>query len=202
MSEWKTKNGWRIIPKLSGDPRYAEYVGRVAEAQRKANPAPIRPVKPENMTVSEWILSMQEPSTKEIIRKQEDPNYQRDWSEPLPDNVLANPEAKTKEELIGARSITNEEYDIYEGHRRKSKNTLGQSKLSAFSKEARERGAHSFLVSQPVELSKEEIEALTDLTDPVEGIPASVPQTEWRKIPWYKAMWHWIRGGEVKRTRD
>lgn len=202
MSEWKTKNGWRIIPKLSGDPRYAEYVDRMAEAQRKANPAPVRPVKPENMTVSEWILSMQEPSTKEIMRKQEDPNYQRDWSEPLPDNVLANPEAKTKEELIGARSITNEEYATYQAHRHRSKNTRGQSIESGVTEESRERGAHHFLVSPPANPTQEEILSLIEIAEGPSGIPASIPQMEWKKLPWYKAIWHWIRGGEVKRTRD
>lgn len=202
--EWKLKGGWRIKPKLNGDPEYAKYVKRVADEQRKANPEIYnrpKPIKPEGMSQEDWIMSMQAPSTKDLLEKHKDPNYKRDWTAPLPDNVLANPEAKTKDELIGKRDLGIDEISHFEAVRRRPKNSLGQSELSSTSKESRERAAHNFLVSPPALLTEDEIQGVTNLTKPVEAIPATAPASEWRDISVWRAIYHFCTGNKVRRVK-
>lgn len=196
------KHGWRIIPKLHGDPLYADYVKRMAAEQLKTQPRRPKPVKPEGMSQEEWIFSMQPKSTQEIMIKQKDPDYKRDWSAPLPDNVLANPNAKTKEELIGERRLSLEEISHVEAIRRRSKNSLGQSEASSTSKETRERAAHHFNVTPPALLTDEEIHALTDLAALPDSVPATFPPQEWKKLTPLQAIWHWLKGGEIKRSKE
>jgi hypothetical protein len=185
IPKFKYKNGWTIKPKLQGDPIYAQYVKDMAEAQRKIRPPKPKPVKPEGMSDEEFIYSLQCKSTQEIIEKQKDPNYKRDWSAPLPDNWLANPDAKDHDELVGSRinELDQQQVSHVEAIRRRSKNTLGQSQESAFSQERRDAAVHAFMVSPPALLSKEEMDQITTLTPKPKAIPASIPKEEKKKEP-------------------
>lgn len=197
MKLFSLGNGWKIIPKLDGDPEQAKYIKRVANEMRKLTPARPKPVKPDGMSQDEWILSMQSPATRELMEKHKDPEYKRDWTAPLPDNVLANPNATTKEELVGEREATIEEINHIEAIRRRSKNTLGQSERSGVSSESRARGAHAFCVSPPARLTDEEIQMLTKI-EPIENsMPATLPEPEQKKR--YPSIMDWITGAWKKK---
>jgi hypothetical protein len=202
--EWKLKGGWRIKPKLSRDPEYARYVERMAKQVRAENPelySRPKPVKPEGMSQEDWIYSMQAKSTQEIITKQKDPDYKRDWTEPLPENVLANPNAKTKGELVGKRAVTLEEVSHVEAIRRRSKNTRGQSDKSSVSKESKVRAMDHFLHHPGVPenlLSDDEIIAAKDIPTPVKGKPASLQPNDWREVGVMKAIYNFCTGKKVR----
>lgn len=197
-NEWKTSSGWKITPKLEPDPIYAEYVKRMAEEQRKLCPPKPRPVKPEGMSEADFIFSLQQPSTQDIITKQKDPNYQRDWAAPLPDGWLANPEATTRDELVGARDVSLEEMEIEERRRRRPKNSLGQSDWET-PKETKDRAIDHFRSHPSIsekDLSDAELLAVKEMKPPVVGKIVSIPYVD-KEIPWWKAFAHWIRGGKV-----
>lgn len=201
---FKYKTGWKIKPKLSGDPVFADYVKRMSDAQKALDPERYnkpKSIKPDGITNEDWIFSMQEKSTKEILTKQKDPSYKRDWSAPLPDNVLANPNASSKEELIGERDLTIQEISHVESIRRRPKNSLGQSEKSAFDQEKRDHAIDHFRSSPNLKtLSKEDMARLTELKfAPPEAIIETIPQYEWKKLTTWQAIKHWFKGGKVRR---
>jgi len=199
---FKSKEGWRINPKLSGDPNYADYVQRMAKAQREANPELYnrpKPVKPEGMTKEEWIFSLQAKSTQEIIMKQKDPDYRRDWSSPFE----IDPTVRKEDGSIdtGERSVSIDEFQSFKSMQRASKNSLGQSEESSVTKESRDRGAHHFVVSPPAKITEAEKDKVTTLTAPIKGVPASLPEYEWKNLSVIGAAWHWLKGGKVKSVK-
>lgn len=200
---FKYKTGWRVKPKLEGDPRYAEYVKRMADAQRALDPERYnkpKPVKPDGMTKDEWIFSMQEKSTQEIITKQKDPDYKRDWSAPMADPTVRREDGSID---INERKVSIDEASHIESIRRRSKNTLGQSELSGTSKEDKSRAGHHFLVSPPANLTAAEMELVTPLKPLAEGVPASLPEKEtWKKLTTWQALMHWAKGGRVRRDKE
>ena len=177
-NEWKTSSGWKITPKLEGDPVYARYVQRMAEEQRKLSPPKPRPVKPEGMSDEDFIFSLQQPSTQAIITKQKDPNYKgRDWTAPLPDNWLANPDATTVEEHVGERNVTAEEFSHIESVRRRPKNQLGQSDWET-PKETKDRAVDHFRSHPSIDekdLSDQELMAVKELKPGAQGKVISDP---------------------------
>lgn len=200
-------NGWRIKPKLHGDAAYAKYVERMAAEQRKLNPPKPRPIKPDGMIEEDFQFSLQCKSTQAIITAQKDPDYQRDWTAPIPENYLANPNAKTVEEMVGTRSVSAEEMKSYgqlmerQSH---SRNTLGQSELGS-TRDAKNRAIDHFISHPGVPerlLSDEELIAIREITTGPKGIPASLPQYEWKKIPAWKALWMKLTGKQVRSERE
>jgi len=200
--EWKLKGGWFVKPKLEGDKEFAKYVHRIAEAKKLANPDVYnrpKPVKPEGMSQDDWILSMQAASTKEIIAKQKDPDYKRDWTAPLPDNVLANPNAKTKEELVGERPYDLSAWSHFESIRSWPRNSLGQSEKKSVSDSSIESAKHHFMVSPPALLTEDEIEGVKDLIAPPKGRPATAPPPqEWREVGVWEALINFCKRKPVR----
>lgn len=206
--EWKLKGGWRIKPKLSGDPVYAKYVERMAKEVRADNPELYnrpKPVKPEGMSEADWIFSMQAKSTQGIIEKQKDPDYKRDWTEPLPDEYLANPDAKSVDEMTGNRrelgDLDRDQEEHYKSFRRKSKNTRGQSDESSVSKESKVRAMDHFLHHPGLpehSLTDDQIIAAKDIPKPVQGKPASLQPDDWRQVGVMKALYNFCTGKKVR----
>lgn len=201
------KHGWRIIPKLHGNPQYADYVKRVAEAQLKQVPRKPKPVKPEGMSEEDFIFSLQPKSTQAALIKHKDPDYKRDWDAPI-EGWQTNPDLDPKDyatfddylaAITNQRDLPLDQVNHIEAIRRRSKNTLGQSEESSVSEESKDRAKHHFLVSPPALLSKEEMDNVTNLTKPVPGVPASLPEIEWKTLSTWEAFKHWITGGKVKR---
>lgn len=174
------KGGWRVSqPYLI--PRQKEYMDNVVE-QLKKNP-------PMKRHIPQFA------STLANLELQKDPDYKRDWTAPLPDNVLARPDAIGVDELVGRRTFDPMEIAIVEDIRRKARNTLGQSELSSTSEESRERAVHHFMVSPPAELTEEEKERVVGL---VEILSAPPPNEVWIELPWYKAIWHKLKGNQIR----
>lgn len=191
--------GWRIIPKAQGDPKYAAYVKRMAEELSKIPKKP-KPIKPLGMSEKDFIFSLQSKSTQEIITLQEDPNYKRDWTAPLPESYLANPTAQTTEELIGQRNLSPNEISHFESRRRASKNTFGQSDWVA-PVEAKNRAIDAFRSHPSIpqsHLTDEELIAIEDLKPIAKGIPPT-RHYEWIEIPTWKAWWFKLIGGRPVR---
>lgn len=198
MAWEKLKNGFMIRPKLSGDPEYAAYVQDMAKSLRAAHPNAYnrpKPTKPDGMTTEQWIMSMQAQSTQVLLEKHKDPDYKRDWSAPLPDNVLANPKADSLDELTNKRDLSLDEIKNY--HFPGKYNTLGQSSKSAF-EDTKDKAKHAFMVTPPALLSETEMKSVAVLTPPVEGVPTTMPAEEWKPMSTWEAIKHKIKGNKVK----
>lgn len=202
---FKNKNGWRIKPLLKSN-GYSDYVIQMAEVLKKTNPSVYnrsKVEKPNGVSREDWILSMQSKSTQEIINKQKDPNYSgRNWIEKLPENVIANPNALTKEELVNERDLNLEEISHVESIRRRPKNSIGQSDLSSISKESKNRAIDHFRSHPSLlesDLTDSQLSSIKKLNDHLNGAIVTSPQYEWRKMSFWKAIKHWLKGGKIRR---
>jgi hypothetical protein len=188
------KYGWRARPILERDPRDVIYAEQMAELQRKTRTLRPRVPIPDGVDRDEFIFGQQAKSTQTIIELQKDPDYKRDWTAPLPDGWLANPEAKTLDEMVNKRELTEKEREIEQDIRRKGhSNTEGQSMLSGASDERKKSAEHHFLVSPPAPApqDKERISQLTKI------VPFTPPKEVWHTLSWAKALIHRIKGGKV-----
>lgn len=202
---FKYKNGWRIKPLLKSN-GYSDSVIQEAEILKKTNPSVYnrsKVEKPNGVSREDWILSMQSKSTQEIINKQKDPNYSgRNWIEKLPENVIANPNALTKEELVNERDLNLEEISHVESIRRRPKNSIGQSDLSSISKESKNRAIDHFRSHPSLlesDLTDSQLSSIKRLNNLLDGAIATSPQYEWRKMSFWKAIKHWLKGGKIRR---
>lgn len=117
-------------------------------------------------------------STQRILDR--DPSLDEEWfNRPLPAEAIAQSkalrEAKTDEErslLVAERKLDPGQVQIIEAHRRNSKNTMGQSELSATPEEAHHRAVEAFVFSPPAKLTAEEIEKLVSLVGYSDPPPA------------------------------
>ncbi len=198
-------SGWIMTPKLEPSKKHLEEVKLMSDAIRATTPLRKRLAVPEGMTSEEFILSLQSPSTREIIEKQKDPNYKRDWSAPLPDNWLANKDAKNRDEMTGNRKelglLDIDQVNHVEAIRRRSKNTLGQSEKSSSSEESKARARHHFLVHPPADITKEQESQITELSPSSKGIPQTTIEI-WKPLTPWQAFKHWLKGNKVRRDRE
>lgn len=176
-------NGWRIsAPYLIA--RQQAYMDRMVEAQKAQPRMPIKHVP-------------QHASTLANLELQKDPDYKRDWTEPLPQHAQIRDEEGNV--FVNTREISPEEFAIEDRRRRGSKNTLGQSDESSATDESKERAEHHFMVSPPAKLTEDEKLRLVGLIGIASQPP---PQEEWREISWPQAVWHWIRGGKIRNDKN
>lgn len=174
------------------------YAESVANQLRQSNPPKPRPVCPEGMSKEDWYASMQSPSTKALMQKHSDPDYVADLSRPLPDNVLANPNAKTLDEMVNLRKRDPDQEAHIEAIRRRPKNSVGQSILSATTKQAKERAIDHFLHSPPADITKEDENRITKLNQ-LDAVPAQT-QEVWKPMTLWQAVKHWLKGGKVRKS--
>lgn len=191
-------NGWRVSEPYT-TPKQAKYHAEEAERMRKDPSYKKREIDPSLLVKCPYTGKMIDPqssSTMQMLQNQKE-GIVRDWTAPLPDNVIANPNAKNRDELVGVRAFDPEQVSHVESVRRRQKNTGGESKDSATTDESRARAEHSFIVSPPADMSKEDPSRIQGLIEIV-----SQPMVEeWKELPWYRALWHKITGNKVKRVR-
>ena len=191
-------NGWRVSEPYSV-PKQAEYHQEQAKRMRADPSYKKREIDPALLVKCPYtgkMIDPQTPSTMQMLQAQKEGKV-RDWTAPLPDNVLANPNAKNKDELVGMQPRDTNQVLIAEMIRKAEKNTGGESKESATTPGRREKAVHSYIVSPPVKES--EID-----WDRVKGLVEIVSQPiveEWKELPWYRAFWHWMTGNKVKQVK-
>lgn len=188
VSKTTNKSGWKITPKLHGDPKYAAYVKSMAQEIAK-HPKRAKPIRPEGMSEQDFILSLQSSSTKEIIKLQADPNYKRDWTAPLPDNVQVLKEDGSID--IGEREISAEEKSLVESTRRAKKNTLGQSEWTTL-EQTKDNAIEAFMDTKAeiTDLEKFHLKRGSIDTNPYET---------WKELTPWQAVKHFFKGKKVRR---
>jgi hypothetical protein len=192
-------NGWRVT-ELSGSKLEAHLkeVHQMAEVL-KAMPRPKHTVithwegKPiESLNAEErkgleaFYFSQQPKSTQDAILRQRErkPSEDIDYLlRPMPE-CIANPDAKTKEELVGERTISANDMRLHlsaKSHRGK----WGESKASSVSDERRTAGIEAFTYSKPANLTDSEIWRIKSLNE-IDAIVAAEPpkQQVEEKLPW------------------
>lgn len=120
--------------------------------------------------IDEFIASLQSESTRRTLSRPASQDAEW-WNRPLPAETIAASkrleEAKTDEErgiLVGERKLDPQQVQILEAHRRNSKNTVGQSEVSATSPQQREAAIHAFYCSPPATLTPAEKAKIQELT--------------------------------------
>lgn len=94
--------------------------------------------------------------------------------------------------------ITAEEFAIEDRRRRSSKNTLGMSEKSSVTLESKERAIAAIVYTPPASVTPEDVEKAVGFVPYI-----SKPLKEiWVKLPWYKALAHWVLGNKIKTTSD
>src|SRR5665213_1475981 len=151
-----------IVPQELRNLDQEDYAKRMAEALLKG-PRPPKPIAPTHFNGKpvtkltdeerqEFYLSMQPVSTQAVLRR--DPKDDAEaWNRPILNwKAVEGCDTTTPEGIakaVAKRALDPAEVVIVEGIRRKARNTLGDSKDSAFSKETKERAAQAFTYSRP-----------------------------------------------------
>jgi len=128
----------------------------------------------------------QAPSTMRNLSR--DPKEDEKWfNRPMPEDWKCE---------VTHRPIAPDEYSAHKATQ-SSRNTLGESKKSATTITGRDRAIQGFIYSPPAKVTKKEVdERAVNLT----AFKTS-PLTEvWVEIPWYKALFHWIKGNSIKQS--
>lgn len=173
------------------DVSYTEYM---AEELKKSRPASKPLPDLSHMTDAEkqeFYFQQQPEATKAAILRQKnrDPAEDLDYIfRPMPD-CIANPNALTKEELVGERNIDPNQYASYKSMQRASKNTLGESTKSSVSWQKAERAVHAFEFSQPATLSERDYASIKKLeqlkhVNRVESVPLKQNETAAEETYW------------------
>jgi hypothetical protein len=182
--------------------QHQSYAEHVAALQRESRPVRPKPVQPEGMSREEWIESMQPKSTQALIAKHKDPSYVADNSRPLPDAAIANPNAKSLDELVAVRQLDPIQVSHVEATRRRPKNSIGQSPKSATTKEKRESAIHHFEVSGHAIIKPEDVDRVIKKLEPIVNVAQSEPVEVWKPLTFWQAVKHWLQGGKVKRSEE
>lgn len=191
-------NGWRVSEPYTA-PRQADYHAEQAERMRQDPSYKKREIDPSLLVKCPYTGKMIDPQTEatlQMLQSQKEGKV-RDWTAPLPDNVLANPKATNLAELVGAKEFDPEQVSHAISVRARQKNTGGESKESGTSPETREKAIHSFIVSPPADMKTEDPARIQGLVEIV-----SQPMVEeWKELPWYRALWHKITGNKVRQVK-
>jgi len=213
--------GWRISEPYS-TPKQADYVKRMVEETLAEGPRPTPLVPKEfkgkaikDLTAAEreeFIFSMQAKSTQEAMLRQKTRKPEDDLEfllRPIPESYLAKPDAKTKAELTGERSLSADAVQAFQSWRNnRSKNTRGESKAASVDVDKRERAIEAFTYSKPAEPSIADLKRLKK-ADPLEGAIAPEEGSEAKEKPpsgmverfrlWFNLKFgDWIYGGKFK----
>lgn len=139
----------------------------------------------------------QEPSTERNLAR--DPAKDDEWIARLvntvPDNWKAVPDAKTTEEAVAMRRVDPTEVQLVETTRRRPKNSFGQSNKAGSSPERKNRAMEAILFTPPAKVTKAEVDARAVNLVQLKSTPI---KEEWRPMPWYEALWHWVKGNKIR----
>lgn len=172
----------------------------IEEMRAKRGAVRPKPVKPEGMTEEEFILSLQAPSTRRTLTMtplehaeyMARPLLTMDEVKAVKDADFSTPEGIKRG--IGQRDLSLEEIHTFETMRRRPKNTTGQSDKSATTPEKKETASQAFIFSPPAKVTREEIrERAVNLKEYKTEL-----KEVWIELPWWKALWHRIRGNKIQ----
>jgi len=166
-------------PLASRDPDFIVYAKNMAEAIAKAGKSEkvqkSRELRAYRDTLSaeqkiEFDKSIQAPSMRATMERPK--SMDAEWqNRPIPPEVIEQckkiREAKTDEErakLVNQGSWDPGQIQIIEAHRKNSKNTLGQSELSATTDQRRLSAIEAFVHSPPAKLTPEERDKLMKMS--------------------------------------
>lgn len=163
----------KITPLLHRDP--------IKQAQFEATLEEIKAIRYEKRPASTVQAASLAPiwdSEKNTLREMTDEQIEAYRNRPWPtkDQWQRETDAeKIQAELIAANPTRITDLRIADDERRKSKNTIGQSDLSAFSPERRELARQAFSYTPPAELTPLQKERLVEL-NPITPYTGPVPE--------------------------
>lgn len=167
-------NGWNVSGEYQ-ESKQADYVKKVTEEllasprQKRDVPTTFKGKLVAELTREEreeFIFSMQPASTQAAITAQKTRHHSEDIEHllrPMP-NCVANPDAKTQDELTGMRPLKPDEIMAHSNTRRE-RGKIGQSDAGSVNAEKRDKGIHAFTYSQPAELTPEQRKKVTKLEE-------------------------------------
>jgi hypothetical protein len=162
----------------SYDPEFKRYMDQLVEYQKKQ---PKRLVGTEQCESTKLALELQK--TRPITEDSA-------WSlRPMNPAYLANPNAKTQDELVAKKNFDAAQVAIVEDIRHKARNTLGGPVVSSVTPETREKAIHAFQYTPAAELPPEQIELVTKLEAIVSYTPKEFTEAMNKKAirdRWYK----------------
>ncbi len=176
--------------------KHLKHVGEMAEELRKLprpkpnvptewNGKPVESLTPEER--KDFIFSMQPKSTQDAITRQKtrSPEEDNDWLlRPMPD-CLANPEAKTLDELTTKRPVDPSDVLLHNSAK-SNRNTWGESKASSVTNERRTAGVEAFTYSKPANPSDKDLRRLMSLNEIDAVVASEPPKPVPKKRPWWK----------------
>lgn len=177
--------GWRVSEPYS-TPRQGEYAEQMAKEMR-ADPTYKKREATTNQTLS-FFESIDREARGEA----------RDWSAPLPDNVLAVKDAKTKDELVGERQFKILEMikHVEAKHSSSDKRNIGKGIEHSASAERKEKAAHVFNVTPALKASEvdaSEVVGIVKILSQPPPIELKAKKTVkemgmslWEKLTWKK----------------
>ncbi len=171
-----------------------EFDRLVAEIRASRPPPKPNPVCPDGMSKEDFIMSLQLPHVQRVMKMSE-VELEEYRARPMPENWLANPDAKTNDESVGKRNLDPDEIAAYTGMRHASKNTIGQSEKSATTPESRERAVQGLIFTPPAKVTPSEVQAKAVNLVQYKSEPL---KEVWVEIPWYKALMHKLTGGTIR----
>lgn len=206
----KLPEGWRIQELLPDDHRVKEhqaYIKRTVEElgaiprKKREVPNTWKGIPIENLTQmerEEFYFSQQDKSTQTAILAQKDRPEGQDIDHllrPIPD-CIANPEAKSLDELTAKRSLDPSDVILEKGLKQ-GRGTIGQSEKGSVDSEKRAKGVQAFTYSEPAKLTEEQIKKLTKLNEIVNTpLEPTFPKDSlaFRTAAWLKdktGVWWW-----------
>lgn len=177
--------GWRIVdldPERAKEHlRYVELRAKeLAAIPRVKVEAPKPPAHATKEELEQFYFEQQCESTKAAILRQRERKPSEDIEyllRPIP-ACVANPEAKTLDELTSKRQLDASEVMLHMGTKF-GRNAQGQSAASS-AENRREQAVNAFTYSKPAELSDADFKRITK-SEPTGAIMASEPEPE--KLP-------------------
>jgi hypothetical protein len=130
------------------------------------------------------------------------------------DHYVKTGDTSVLAKMVGVRSMTVDEILTEEKRRRSPKNEQQINTkvwvdkkllppdvhLSATSAEKKESGIQAFLYSPPAQVTEEEIRQRAVNLKPI--VTEQPKPVVWVEAPWYKAIWQWITGGQVRKKHE
>ena len=183
MNDKPLPAGWRMTPlpveKIQAYEKYvSDMAAQAAPRMKRVVPDTFNGKAIKDLTPLEqedFYFSLQAKSTQEAITRQKTRKPEDDIDyllRPMPD-CLANPDAKTLDDLTGLRP--RDAQDVMLHTRTKgNRNQTGHSVLSSVDFDKKQRGIEAFTYSKPAELGDSDMKRIKKLTE-LEAIVASEP---------------------------
>lgn len=187
--------GWRVVD-MAPDKidKHLEYVKQVSQelaaVPRIIKEAPKPPANATKEELEKFYFDQQPESTKQAILRQKErkPEDDSDYLlRPINPGYLANPNAKSLEELTAERSLSVSDVMLHM-KTKTGRNQIGQSAKGSVDNGKRERGIEAFTYSKPADPGKEDLKRLKSLTEMDAVMVSEVPALLAPKKSWLKRL--------------